>query len=122
MTPKPQTLSQIHEEKMRMSRGATMRTESENRLDVPDFGPEYRNITGNIRQLRENLSQLEEAIAILEKTLGPILSPEDVEKSPGMTEGTDPGMSGMAEELRIMVHTVDALRRAVAMIRERVDI
>lgn len=100
----------------------TQAYESDNRLDVPDFGPEYRHITGNIRQLREHLSQLEEAIAILEKTLGPILSPENVEKSPGMTEGTDPGMSGMAEELRIMVHTVDALRRAVAMIRERVDI
>lgn len=100
----------------------TQAYESDNRDEVPPFDSEYRHITGNIRQLRQNLSELEEAIAMLEKVLGPILSDQLSEKSPGMTEGTDPGMSGMAEELRVLVHTVDGLRRTVSMIRERVDI
>lgn len=100
----------------------TQTYECDDRAEMPDFGMEYRHITGNIRQLRENLSSLEEAIAILEKTLGPILSQELSEKSPGMTEPNDPGMSGMAEEIRVMVYTVDELRRTVSMIRERVDI
>jgi len=114
-----------YDPRWREKRILKMRTEAYESDDKPMMAMdrEYRHITSNIRELRENLNGLGEAVTFLKKVLDPILAPEREEKAgPGMSEGMDPGTSGMAEELKILAHTADEIRMLVNVLRERVDI